>query len=66
MIAGESYQTRLVSSDFTSATGYQFTLKFDQQALSFNGIDKGMLNIDESNFGLMRLNDGAEHYQLEL
>lgn len=58
LIAGESYQVAFKSSDFANIAGYQFTLKFDQQALSFNGIDKGVLNIDESNFGLMRLNDG--------
>ncbi|MBK7810888.1 MAG: HYR domain-containing protein [Saprospiraceae bacterium] len=58
LTAGESYKIAFKSSDFNSIAGYQFTLKFDRNALSFEGIEAGSLNVTESNFGTMRLNEG--------
>jgi 5-hydroxyisourate hydrolase-like protein (transthyretin family) len=54
-IAGELYKVEFKSSDFNNISGYQFTLKFDRQALSFEGIEAGALNVDESNFGTTRI-----------
>jgi hypothetical protein len=58
-VGGELYKVAFKSSDFNNITGYQFTLKFDRQALTFEGIEAGSLNVDESNFGTNRLNEGV-------
>ncbi|MFN8280058.1 MAG: T9SS type A sorting domain-containing protein [Saprospiraceae bacterium] len=55
---GGTYKVDFKSSDFVNIIGYQFTLKFDASALSFEGIEAGVLNTNESNFGLNRLNQG--------
>ncbi len=57
-VAGELYKVAFKSSDFTNIAGYQFTLKFDRQALSFEGIEAGALNVDESNFGTTQVSNG--------
>jgi len=56
--AGETYRVDFKSSDFSNITGYQFTLRFDASALSYEGMEAGVLNTNESNFGLNRLNQG--------
>ncbi|MEO7174393.1 MAG: T9SS type A sorting domain-containing protein [Saprospiraceae bacterium] len=56
--AGESYSLGFKSSDFNSIEGFQFTLNFDQNALSFSGIESGKLDISEDNFGLTMLDRG--------
>jgi subtilisin-like proprotein convertase family protein len=58
LIAGESYKMEFKAGDFKNITGYQFTLKFDQQALSFVDVQSGILELDESNFGTNRINEG--------
>jgi hypothetical protein len=57
-VAGELYRVEFKSSDFNNIAGYQFTLRFDRQTLSFESIEAGVLNVDESNFGTSRVNDG--------
>ncbi|MBK8955134.1 MAG: T9SS type A sorting domain-containing protein [Saprospiraceae bacterium] len=57
-VAGELYRVEFKSSNFTNISGYQFTLRFDGQALSFEGVEAGVLNVDESNFGTNRINEG--------
>ena len=57
-VAGELYKVAFKSSDFTNIAGYQFTLKFDRQALAFEGIEAGALNVDESNFGTTQVSNG--------
>ncbi|HMW38900.1 MAG TPA: T9SS type A sorting domain-containing protein, partial [Saprospiraceae bacterium] len=56
--AGGTYKVDFKSSDFDNIIGYQFTLRFDASALSFEGMEAGVLNTDESNFGINRLNQG--------
>ncbi|MBK9107884.1 MAG: T9SS type A sorting domain-containing protein [Saprospiraceae bacterium] len=57
-VAGELYKVEFKSSNFTNISGYQFTLRFDRQALTFEGIEAGVLNVDESNFGNNRIQEG--------
>ncbi|MBK9270503.1 MAG: T9SS type A sorting domain-containing protein [Saprospiraceae bacterium] len=58
LVAGESYRIGFKSSDFNQIAGYQFTLKYDRNALVFEGIEAGALNVTEANFGTMRVNEG--------
>ncbi|MFZ1422576.1 MAG: cohesin domain-containing protein, partial [Saprospiraceae bacterium] len=54
----ELYKVAFKSSDFNNIAGYQFTMKFDRQALTFEGIEAGSLNVDESNFGTNQVGNG--------
>ncbi len=56
--AGQVYEVKFKSSNFNDIAGYQFTLKFDQDALFYEGLEAGSLNIDESNFGMSFLKEG--------
>ncbi|HEX5625049.1 MAG TPA: cohesin domain-containing protein, partial [Saprospiraceae bacterium] len=56
--AGELYKLEFRSGDFHNISGYQFTLKFDHQVLTFEGIESGALEVDESNFGTNRAGEG--------
>ncbi len=56
--AGETYKVNFKSSDFKNIIGYQFTLKFDASAVTYEGMEAGVLNTTEANFGLNRLNSG--------
>ncbi|MEP7196438.1 MAG: HYR domain-containing protein [Saprospiraceae bacterium] len=58
LVAGETYKVNFKSSDFVNVNGYQFTLKFDASALTFEGTEAGVLNTDASNFGLNRISNG--------
>lgn len=57
-VAGELYKVAFKASDFNNIAGYQFTMKFDRQALTFEGIEAGALNVDETNFGTMQVENG--------
>ncbi|MBK9221390.1 MAG: HYR domain-containing protein [Saprospiraceae bacterium] len=57
-VSGELYKVAFKSSDFNNIAGYQFTMKFDRQALTFEGIEAGSLNVDESNFGTNQVGNG--------
>ncbi|MBP8725908.1 MAG: T9SS type A sorting domain-containing protein, partial [Saprospiraceae bacterium] len=57
-VAGELYRVEFKSSNFNEIAGYQFTLRFDRQALSFEGIESGELKMDDSNFGTNRIGEG--------
>ena len=57
-VAGELYKVEFKSSDFENIIGYQFTLKFDQKNLSFESIEAGALNVDNSNFGTNQTENG--------
>ncbi|MEO6690938.1 MAG: cohesin domain-containing protein, partial [Saprospiraceae bacterium] len=59
LVAGESYKVAFKASDFENIAGYQFTLNFDNKALIFESLESGVLNTNESNFGLMKLNEGV-------
>ncbi len=56
--AGQVYQVEMKSSDFEKINGYQFTFKFDQTALSFEGFESGAIQLTESNFGVQKLTEG--------
>ncbi|MDQ3141738.1 MAG: T9SS type A sorting domain-containing protein [Bacteroidota bacterium] len=58
LVAGDEYKMSVRASDFTNIAGYQFTLKFDQAALSFDRLEKGILAISENNFGMNYLAEG--------
>ena len=56
---GKEYTIPIKATDFEELLGYQFTLEFDNQALDFLGIEKGVLDdLDENNFGFSHLNKG--------
>lgn len=50
VVAGESYKVDFKASDFTGINGYQFTMKFDANALVFEGLTAGVLNTTDANF----------------
>lgn len=58
VVAGEVYKLQFKASDFTDISGYQFTLKFDANLLSYAGVESGALAVDESNFGINRVESG--------
>ena len=53
---GETYTVEFKATDF-AVSGYQFTLNFDNDALTFNGVESALAN--ESNFGLAMVNEGV-------
>ncbi len=58
--AGENCTLVFHASDFTNMHGFQFTLGFDKNALSFTEIEIGALpNLSLDNFGLTLLKEGA-------
>ena len=56
--AGELHKVEFKSSDFNNISGYQFTVKFDASAISFEGVEAGALKTTEGNFGLSRVSNG--------
>ncbi|NOT36155.1 MAG: T9SS type A sorting domain-containing protein, partial [Saprospiraceae bacterium] len=58
LVAGETYRVSFKSSNFENVNGYQFTLKYDATALSFEGTEEGVLGTTEANFGLTRTDKG--------
>jgi hypothetical protein len=59
LVAGENYRIAIRSSDFQMISGYQYTLRFDQEALAYSGFEAGALGLNESNFGLMKVEEGV-------
>ncbi|MFK7806169.1 MAG: cohesin domain-containing protein, partial [Saprospiraceae bacterium] len=58
--AGETYNIAINADNFNSIHGYQFTMSFDANALSFEGLQGSeALKINDSNFGLTKLNEGV-------
>ncbi len=55
---GQLIKIAFRADQFLAIAGYQFTLKFDEQQLVFEGIEAGQLNVDENFFGLNHLNEG--------
>jgi hypothetical protein len=56
---GELVKVPFYAADFNGINGYQFTLHFDRDQLTFNGIEAGQLDITEANFGLNRISEGV-------
>jgi len=58
--AGETYEVVFTSDNFEEVAGYQYTLNFDATQLAFVDVQAGDLpGMDESNFGLSLLEEGA-------
>ncbi|MBK8955512.1 MAG: T9SS type A sorting domain-containing protein [Saprospiraceae bacterium] len=58
LTAGETFKMTFKSSDFNQISGMQMTLKFDQDVLSFESFEAGVLHLDESNFGFQSMESG--------
>ncbi|MBK8956119.1 MAG: HYR domain-containing protein [Saprospiraceae bacterium] len=58
LVAGESYTVEFKSSNFTEIIGYQFTLNFDNTAMFFEKFESGVLQLDETNFGMAHIDAG--------
>jgi hypothetical protein len=56
--AGDMYSMHLKAANFTDVNGFQFTLNYDKNHLTFEGMQSAILEIDESNFGLNRTESG--------
>ena len=58
--AGETQELVFTSNDFKAIAGYQYTLNFNTDLLEFVNVTAGDLTgMNESNFGLSLLNEGA-------
>jgi hypothetical protein len=55
---GETYTMEVTSEDFASISGYQFTMKYDVNTLSFAGIESGALTVNGANIGTSRIDEG--------
>jgi len=58
MIAGNQYKVDFKAGNFTDISGYQFTLNFNQQIANVVSVEGGALDLDDSNFGLNRIEEG--------
>lgn len=60
LVAGETYEVAFEATNFDAIHGYQFTLNFDETALTFEGVSGGDLaGMSDSNFGLTMLEEGV-------
>ncbi|MBK7425884.1 MAG: T9SS type A sorting domain-containing protein [Saprospiraceae bacterium] len=59
LAAGKEYTVDFRSSDFQQIAGYQFTLKFNPAVVSLKDVKPGALRVNDSNFGLARLEEGV-------
>jgi len=46
------------ADDFNNIEGFQYTVQFDANAMSFEGIESGVINVDNSNVGTARVTNG--------
>jgi len=58
MKSGNEYRVSFRSGAFRSIYGYQFTMNFNTSAMSLVGIEAGVLDVTEDNFGLRRVGEG--------
>ncbi len=57
--AGETFTVDFRAQDFVDVLGYQFTMKFDADAATFEAVEAGALNVSDANFGLDMLAEGV-------
>ena len=57
--AGQDVRVAFTADETAAILGYQFTLNFDESALSFTRLEDGSLGMDEENIGLARVDFGA-------
>jgi subtilisin-like proprotein convertase family protein len=55
---GEIVEIPVYANQFENISGYQFTLNFTETNVAFEGVKAASLNLDESNFGAHRANQG--------
>ena len=58
LIEGETYKVNFKSSNFNEIVGCQFTLKFDQDVITYQSFESNELLVTESNFGLNKVSEG--------
>ncbi len=56
---GQTYTVDFRAKDFADILGYQYTLKFDADAIAFMGVEAGALDMTEANLGLAMLDEGV-------
>ncbi len=49
----------VTAANFNSITGYQFTMEYNAGQLELKGLEAGLLDINESNFGMIDLSKGV-------
>ena len=57
--AGESFEVAFKAKDFKQIKGYQFTLGFDNNSMTFENISTQLTDLTDGNFGLMKIEEGA-------
>ena len=57
--AGEEFQVAFKAKDFKAIKGYQFTLGFDNNVMTFVDLETSLEQLGENNFGLTKLEEGA-------
>ncbi len=57
--ANETVKVEFRASDFNDINGFQFTLNFDANAMTFNGVESGAIAVSDANFGTTMLNEGV-------
>jgi hypothetical protein len=55
---GKTYKIDFRANDFNEIEAYQFTVKFDIDALEFVDFERGELSVFQQNFGMTQLKDG--------
>lgn len=56
---GNTYKLDFRAEDFEEIVGYQFTIKFDTEALTFIDFESSELALNKNNFGMTQLEDGV-------
>ncbi len=51
-VAGQTVALTVSSEDFDRIEGFQYTLDFDNSLLEYKGFSNGVLELDDSNFGI--------------
>jgi len=59
IVAGDVYEMAVTAENFDAISGYQFTMKYDVNALSFTGIESGSLTVSEGNLGVNGISEGV-------
>ena len=57
LTAGETYRMDVRAKDFVGISGYQFTMELNE-AVTFAGVESGVLSIAEANVGTAAMNNG--------
>ena len=55
---GDNVRVPVSFENISEVLGYQFTLEFDTEAVSFSGYESGAIDVSAENFGINRLVDG--------